>query len=111
MPAIENAHALVVGIADYANIRKLPKVQDAEDLAAALVDPALCGYDPKNVDGPAGSGCHTEKRSARGLDALKAALRRELDSLPLLLRAWRADQGGGEQGAVPTARRGGLSGR
>jgi uncharacterized caspase-like protein len=49
MPALDNAHALVVGIADYANIRRLPRVQDAQDLAAALVDPALCGYDPKNV--------------------------------------------------------------
>jgi len=49
MPTLGNAQALVVGIADYANIRKLPKVQDAEDLAAALADPALCGYDPKNV--------------------------------------------------------------
>jgi len=49
MPAIDNAHALIVGIADYANIRKLPKVRDAEDLAAALVDVELCGYDPKNV--------------------------------------------------------------
>jgi hypothetical protein len=49
MPVLDNAHALVIGIADYENIRKLPKVQDAEDLAAALVDPALCGYDPKNV--------------------------------------------------------------
>ena len=49
MPAIDNAYALVVGITDYVNIRKLPKVQDAEDLAASLVDPALCGYDPRNV--------------------------------------------------------------
>jgi hypothetical protein len=49
MRTFGNAHALVVGIADYANIRKLPKVQDAEDLAAALVDPALSGYDPKHV--------------------------------------------------------------
>jgi len=49
MPSLDNAHALIIGIADYANIRKLPKVQDAEDLAAALVDPVLCGYDPKNV--------------------------------------------------------------
>jgi hypothetical protein len=46
MPKLDNAHALIVGIADYANIRKLPKVRDAEDLAAALVDPELCGYDP-----------------------------------------------------------------
>jgi len=49
MPTLENAHALVIGIADYANIRKLPKVEDAQDLAAALIDPALCGYAPKNV--------------------------------------------------------------
>ena len=49
MPKRDNAHALIVGIADYANIRKLPKVRDAEDLAAALVDPELRGYDPKKV--------------------------------------------------------------
>lgn len=49
MPVIDNAHGLVVGIADYDSIRKLPKVRDAEDLAAALVDPALCGYNPANV--------------------------------------------------------------
>jgi hypothetical protein len=49
MPNLDNAYALVIGTADYATIRKLPKVRDAEDLAAALVDPSLCGYDPKNV--------------------------------------------------------------
>lgn len=49
MSALANAHALVIGIADYANIRKLPRVQDAQDLEAALIDPELCGYDPKNV--------------------------------------------------------------
>jgi hypothetical protein len=49
MPALANAHALVIGSADYANIRKLPKVRDAEDLAAAIGDPSLCGYAPKNV--------------------------------------------------------------
>ena len=48
MPVLDNAHALVVGIADYANIRKLPKVRDAEDMAAALVTPR-CGYDPNHV--------------------------------------------------------------
>ena len=70
MPALENAHALIIGIADYANIRKLPKVRDAEDLAAALVDPALCGYDPKNatvlLDGEA-----TREKIRAGFEALK----------------------------------------
>jgi TIR domain/Caspase domain len=49
MPTLNNTHGLVIGIADYAEIRKLPKVRDADDLAAALVDPALCGYDPKHL--------------------------------------------------------------
>ncbi len=70
MPALRDAHALVIGIADYANIRKLPKVRDAEDLAAALVDPALCGYDPKNatvlLDGDA-----TREKIRAGFEALK----------------------------------------
>jgi hypothetical protein len=71
MPALDNAHALVVGIADYANIRKLPKVRDAEDLATAIGDPELCGYDPKNVtvllDGEA-----TREKIRAGLETLKA---------------------------------------
>ena len=70
MTALHDAHALVIGIADYANIRKLPKVRDAEDLAAALVDPALCGYDPKNatvlLDGDA-----TREKIRAGFEALK----------------------------------------
>ena len=70
MPAIDNAHALVIGIADYANIRRLPKVQDAEDLAAALVDPLLCGYDPKNVTVLLDQDATKEKLRS-GFDALK----------------------------------------
>jgi uncharacterized caspase-like protein len=70
MPAISNGHALVVGITDYANIRKLPKVRDAEDLAKAIGDPALCGYDAKNVtvllDGEA-----TREKIRAGLEKLK----------------------------------------
>jgi len=70
MPAIDNAHALVIGIADYANVRKLPRVQDAQDLAAALVDPTLCGYDPKNVTVLLDQDATRDKIRA-GLDALK----------------------------------------
>ena len=70
MTALHDAHALVIGIANYANVRKLPKVRDAEDLAAALVDPALCGYDPKNatvlLDGDA-----TREKIRAGFEALK----------------------------------------
>jgi hypothetical protein len=46
---MDNAHALVVGIADYQHIRKLPRVKDAEEVARLLVDPAQCGYRPENV--------------------------------------------------------------
>ncbi len=71
MPAFDNAHALIVGIADYANIRKLPKVHDAEDLAAAIVDPALCGYDPENVTILLEKDATRDKIRA-GFEALKA---------------------------------------
>ncbi len=46
---MENAHALIVGIADYQNIRKLPRVQDAPKIAGLLVDPNHCGYRPEAV--------------------------------------------------------------
>src|SRR5262249_2371248 len=49
MPSFSNAHALIVGIADYQHINKLPQVKDARDVAALLVDPAYCGYRPDNV--------------------------------------------------------------
>jgi hypothetical protein len=49
MQPLENAHALIIGIADYDGIRKLPRVADARDLATALADPALCGYPKDNV--------------------------------------------------------------
>src|SRR4051794_14293434 len=70
MPALANAHALVVGIAEYANIRKLPMVSDAEDLAGALVDPEICGYNPRNVTLLLDRDATREKIRA-GLDALK----------------------------------------
>jgi hypothetical protein len=60
----------VVGIADYANIRRLPKVRDAEDLAAALVDPLLCGYNPRNVAVLLDRNATRENLRA-GLDALR----------------------------------------
>jgi hypothetical protein len=50
MPTLDNAHALVVGIADYQHIRKLPPVKDAQDIAGLLTDPTCCGYAPGNVE-------------------------------------------------------------
>jgi hypothetical protein len=50
MPAMDNAHALIVGIADYQHIRKLPQVKDAEDIAGLLTDPTHCGYPQGNVE-------------------------------------------------------------
>ncbi|HWO21218.1 MAG TPA: TIR domain-containing protein [Kofleriaceae bacterium] len=41
---LEDAHALIVGISAYRHVRPLPQVQDAEDVAALLADPARCGY-------------------------------------------------------------------
>jgi hypothetical protein len=51
MPAMDNAHALVVGIAHYRYISPLsPTVlDDARDIRDILIDPALGGYPPENV--------------------------------------------------------------
>lgn len=51
MPTLPNAQALIVGIANYQQINRLPAtvLQDARDVHALLVDPQHCGYAPENV--------------------------------------------------------------
>lgn len=51
MPGMDNAYALVIGIANYQNINGLPPtvLNDAQEVHNLLVDPGLCGYDPVNV--------------------------------------------------------------
>ncbi len=51
MAAMDNAHALVVGIANYENIPVLPPtvLADAQDVAALLADPQVGGYPAANV--------------------------------------------------------------
>jgi len=51
MPTMANAHALVVGIANYQHINKLPPtvLKDAQDIHDLLIDPQHCAYRPDNV--------------------------------------------------------------
>ena len=51
MVAMNQAQALVVGIAAYQQIHPLPTMvrSDADAIRAVLVDPLLCGYPPENV--------------------------------------------------------------
>ncbi|WP_190449167.1 caspase family protein [Stenomitos frigidus] len=51
MPSMENAYALVVGIANYQKIRPLPEtvLKDAQDIQTLLIHPHYCGYAPENV--------------------------------------------------------------
>ena len=62
MPAMDDAHALMIGIANYQQINKLsPTVlKDAQDIRDLLVAPQHCGYPPDNVqlllDGQATAG-------------------------------------------------------
>jgi hypothetical protein len=65
----ESAHALVVGIARYRNIRQLPEVKDATEIAALLADEKRGGYPDKNV------------RLLRDEEATLTAIRRELGEL------------------------------
>lgn len=49
--SLENAQALIIGIANYKNINPLPKtvLKDAQDIYNLLVSPEHCGYLPDNV--------------------------------------------------------------
>ena len=51
MTELNNAFALVVGIANYQNIKKLPSsiLQDARDIREKLIDPHNCGYASEKV--------------------------------------------------------------
>ncbi|BAZ27644.1 hypothetical protein NIES4074_00710 [Cylindrospermum sp. NIES-4074] len=49
--AMENAYALVIGIANYQKINRLPAtvLKDARDIYELLISPQYCGYPPENV--------------------------------------------------------------
>jgi hypothetical protein len=51
MPGLDNAHGLVIGIANYRTINPLPPnvLKDAQDVHDTLVNPNYCGYYPNNV--------------------------------------------------------------
>lgn len=51
MSGMNNAHALVIGIAQYAHAGQLPPtvLEDAQVIHNLLIDPAVCGYAPENV--------------------------------------------------------------
>ncbi len=51
MPLLENAHALVVGIANYQNVGKLPPsvLGDSMGIYKTLIDPETCAYPRQNV--------------------------------------------------------------
>ncbi|NER52519.1 MAG: hypothetical protein F6J92_38955 [Symploca sp. SIO1A3] len=48
---MNNAYALVVGIANYQSVTKLPPIvlKDAQDIYNLLIDPHHCGYSKDNV--------------------------------------------------------------
>jgi hypothetical protein len=48
---IESAHALVIGVANYPRVRKLPEavLNDAKAVHALLIDPERCGYSNQNA--------------------------------------------------------------
>ena len=52
MTAMENAHALIVGIANYEKINQLPSTvtKDARDVYNLLIAPHHCGYSQDNVN-------------------------------------------------------------
>lgn len=51
MSSLPNTHALLIGIADYQQVNRLPQQvrNDVQDVHAVLIDPKLCAYPPENV--------------------------------------------------------------
>jgi hypothetical protein len=51
MVSMENVYGLVVGIANYQKINKLPEIvlKDAQDIYNLLINPQCCGYQPEKV--------------------------------------------------------------
>lgn len=51
MYTLPNAHALVIGIANYRHIKRLPPtvLKDAQDIYNLLVDAQRCGYRSENM--------------------------------------------------------------
>src|SRR5918994_1861960 len=49
MPVLPNAHALVIGIADYQHVRKLPPFRDAPAIAELMASERQGGYPPAQV--------------------------------------------------------------
>jgi hypothetical protein len=49
MKSMSTSHALVIAVARYKNLRELPYVDDAKDMAGVLVDAVACGYPSENV--------------------------------------------------------------
>ncbi len=49
---MDNARALIIGIANYEHVRPLPPtvVNDAKDIFGLLTDPRYCGYRAENVE-------------------------------------------------------------
>ena len=52
MPTMDKAHALVIGIANYEQLNKLPPTvtKDATDIHDRLIDPEHCGYSKDSVE-------------------------------------------------------------
>jgi hypothetical protein len=65
--AFAHAHALLIGIAAYAHLPRLPAVRDTADLHALLTDPARGGYPPGQV--------RVLTEEAATVDAIRQALR------------------------------------
>ena len=71
MSPMQDAHALVIGIANYQYINKLPRevLNDAQDIHDLLTNPQYCGYPEDNV------------RLLLDEQATQSAIRRELSDL------------------------------
>lgn len=96
MGSFNHGFALVVGIANYTNVPRLPAavLNDAADLAAVLRDPQRCGYPPQQVRHLSDSEA-TAERIREELDWLAYSTNEESTALLFFSgHGWREDDKG-----------------
>jgi hypothetical protein len=51
-PGFANGYALIIGIANYPHVSKLPEtvLKDAQDMVEVLRSESYCGYVPTNIE-------------------------------------------------------------
>ena len=104
MSGMENAYAVIVGIANYQKVNRLPAavLKDAQDIYDLLINLQYCGYSPHNVqlllDGQA-----TQANLKQALCFLISAEQPRLNGFHLCIQSWGSSRIWASCRGIPSA--------